>query len=114
MTNEKIKTKESSIDLMMTGQVMKREIKKKGYTVRELQKKLGLSCPQPIYRWLQGRTLPSIDNLYMLSRLLRLTVDDLIVPMQNQAWILQEVCNMKFDVRMWAYFEGISADEKNE
>ena len=34
MTNEKIKTKESSIDLMMTGQVMKREIKKKGYTVR--------------------------------------------------------------------------------
>ena len=43
MTNEKIKTKESSIDLMMTGQVMKREIKKKGYTVRELQKKLGLS-----------------------------------------------------------------------
>ena len=97
MTNEKIKTKESSIDLMMTGQVMKR-----------------LSCPQPIYRWLQGRTLPSIDNLYMLSRLLRLTVDDLIVPMQNQAWILQEACNMKFDVRMWAYFEGISADEKNE
>ena len=62
MTNEKIKTKESSIDLMMTGQVMKREIKKKGYTVRELQKKLGLSCPQPIYRWLQGRTLPSIPR----------------------------------------------------
>ncbi|MDE7184450.1 MAG: helix-turn-helix domain-containing protein [Lachnospiraceae bacterium] len=114
MTNEKIKTKESTIDLIMTGQVVKREIKKQGYTIREIQKKLGLSCPQPIYRWIRGRTLPSVDNLYMLSRILGLTVDDLIVPRQSQAWILQKACNMKFRIRMWAYFEGINADGYDE
>lgn len=114
MTNEKIKTKESTIDLIMTGQVVKREIKKHGYTIREIQKKLGLACPQPIYRWIRGRILPSVDNLYMLSRILGLTVDDLIVPRQSQAWILQEACNMKFSIRMWAYFEGINADEYDE
>lgn len=114
MTNEKIKTKESTIDLVMTGQVMKREIKKHGFTIREIQKKLGLACPQPIYRWIRGLILPSVDNLYMLSRILSMTVDDLIVPKQSQVWILREACNMKFDMRMWAYFEGINADENSE
>ena len=53
----------SSLDMIMTGQILKNNIKKCGYTVREIQKLLNLSCPQPIYRWMRGRTMPSLDNL---------------------------------------------------
>ena len=79
--------------------------------IREMQKKLGLSCPQPIYRWLRGRTLPSIDNLYTLSRILGLTVDDLLVPRQSQVWILQMADNLKIGVRLWAYYGVVNAHE---
>lgn len=36
MTNESIHTKETTIDLIMTGHVMRREIRKCGYTIREM------------------------------------------------------------------------------
>ncbi len=40
-----------SLDMTMTGHVLNLMIKKRGYTVSEIQKELGLSCPQPIYHW---------------------------------------------------------------
>lgn len=55
----------SSLDAIRTGQKIDSAIKQSGYSIRELQEMLGLSCPQPIYRWIRGRTLPSIDNLYI-------------------------------------------------
>ena len=48
-----------SLDMTMTGHVLNLMIKKRGYTVSEIQKELGLSCPQPIYRWINGQTLPT-------------------------------------------------------
>jgi len=48
----------SSLDMIMTGQILKNKIRKCGYTVREIQKLLHLSCPQPIYRWMRGCTMP--------------------------------------------------------
>ena len=48
-------------------------------SVREIQYKLDLCCPQGIYRWLQGKTLPSLANLYMLSQILQVSMEELIV-----------------------------------
>lgn len=70
----------TSLDAVLTGQKINSAIKQGGYSIRELQEMLGLSCPQPIYRWIRGRTLPSIDNLYMLSRILGVHMEDLLVP----------------------------------
>ena len=42
---------------------------KKGTAWKELQEYLGLSCPQGVYQWQAGRSLPSVDNLYAVSRL---------------------------------------------
>lgn len=60
----------ASLDAVRTGQKISMAVKQSGCSVRELQEMLGLSCPQPIYRWFRGRALPSIDHLYMLSRIL--------------------------------------------
>ena len=73
----------ASLDAVQTGRKIENAIKQSGYSIRELQEMLGLSCPQPIYRWIRGCTLPSIDNLYMLSRILKVPMDELLVPSGN-------------------------------
>lgn len=40
---------------------------------------LGLEHPQAIYHWQHGRNLPSVDNLYALSKLWGVPMDKIIV-----------------------------------
>lgn len=68
-----------NIDMQRTGALLKKKIEDAGYTVKELQEKLLLSCPQPIYRWFKGKVLPSINHLYALSQLLHVHMEDLLV-----------------------------------
>lgn len=68
------------IDMKQTGAQLKKKIKKAGYSVKDIQEILMLSCPQPVYRWFNGKVLPSVDHLYVLSRLLRVHMEELLVP----------------------------------
>lgn len=68
-----------AIDLILTGQRIRSVIFGSGYSVKEIQEILNLSCPQPVYRWMHGYMLPSVDNLYMLSRLFDVHMEDLLV-----------------------------------
>lgn len=70
----------TSIDVIQTGKRLKDIIRGNKCTVSELQGLLNLSCPQPIYRWMKGYTLPSIDNLYILSRIFEMHMDEMLVP----------------------------------
>ena len=72
-----------NIDMKKTGILLKETIEKAGYTVKDIQKILHLSCPQSICRWCKGIILPSADHLYVLSRLLKLHMEDLLVPRQE-------------------------------
>ena len=47
-------------------------------TPRDIQEYLGLTCVQTVYRWLEGVNIPSVDNLYALSLLFHVSVDDLL------------------------------------
>lgn len=67
------------IDMKRTGLLLKNKIFSAGYSVKEIQKKLGLSCPQPIYRWFKGLILPSVNHLYALSQLLSVHMEELLV-----------------------------------
>ncbi len=69
----------SNIDMKRTGQILKKRIGDKGYSVGEIQKMLMLSCPQPVYRWLKGQILPSVNHLYMLSQILECHMEELLV-----------------------------------
>lgn len=69
-----------NIDMIKTGILLKEKIFKAGYSVKDIQRELQLSCPQPIYRWFKGQILPSVDHLYILSRLLGVHMEELIVP----------------------------------
>lgn len=69
-----------NIDMKRTGVLLKSKIEQEGYSVKDIQNMLQLSCPQPIYRWYKGTILPSVDHLYVLSRLLKVHMEDLLVP----------------------------------
>ena len=68
-----------SIRLKETGDRIKNLIKARGYTVRDVQGAMGFENPQAIYKWMAGRTLPSLDNLIILSRILHTKMEDRII-----------------------------------
>ena len=68
-----------TINMKKTGEQITRLRKKAGISVSELQEELGFSIPQSIYKWQQGRSLPTLDNLVILAFLLNVTIDDILV-----------------------------------
>lgn len=67
------------INLKATGENIKRLRIEKGFSVKDLQDFFGFSEPQAIYKWQWGKTLPSIDNFFALSRLLDTPIDSILV-----------------------------------
>ena len=67
------------IDLRATGQNIKTLRQSADISVRELQMILGFSNPQAIYKWQNGDSLPSIDNLVILAAVLGVTIDEILV-----------------------------------
>lgn len=68
-----------NIDMERSGKKMKQLITQAGYDVKALQKYLRLSCPQPVYRWFKGQVLPTVDHLFMMSKLLGIHMEDFLV-----------------------------------
>jgi len=67
------------INLRKTGMQIKLFMQVENLSVKELQNHLGLCAPQAIYKWLRGENLPSVDNLFALSKLLGVPIDALLV-----------------------------------
>ncbi len=68
-----------TIDVEATGQNIMRLREEAGLSVRELQIIFGFSTPQAIYKWQNGRAMPTIDNLVMLSVIFGVKMDDIVV-----------------------------------
>ena len=67
------------IDVIATGRNINDLRVRAGLTVRDLQRILGFSNPQAIYKWQNGLSIPSIDNLVILAAVLNASIDDIIV-----------------------------------
>ena len=48
-------------------------------SVRDLQIIFGFATPQAIYKWQNGISMPTVDNLIVLSAVLNVTIDDIVV-----------------------------------
>ena len=68
-----------TVDLVATGKNIEKLRKEAGLSVKELQNIFGFGTPQAIYKWQQGATLPSIDNLVMLAKVFQVHIEDIIV-----------------------------------
>ena len=65
-------------DLMATGRKIKSLMDASGISTRDLQELLGFEYPQAIYAWLNGRNLPTVDNLLALSQIFNVTIDEIV------------------------------------
>lgn len=68
-----------SIQMELTGKRIRELLKKNGYTVRDVQGAMGFTSPQAVYKWLYGQSLPSVDNLVVLSKILHTSIDSILV-----------------------------------
>ena len=66
------------IDSIATGNRIKRLRKEHGLTVRDLQDYFGFDAPQAIYKWQEGKTTPTVDNLIALGKLFGVPVESII------------------------------------
>ena len=73
------------IDLEATGRNITRLRKDKGLSVKDLQEWFGFEVPQAIYKWQHGQCLPTVDNLFALSFLLGVPMNEILVARGEQS-----------------------------
>ena len=73
-----------SIDVAATGRKISELRIRRGHSVRDLQEYFGFDAPQAIYKWQRGQSLPSTDNLYALSYLFEVPMEEILVPLEFQ------------------------------
>lgn len=93
------------IDKRETGINLRRIMDKRGITVKDVQQYLGLGSEQSIYAWLNGRNMPTIDNLYALSELLRVSIDAIV---RGNRVSLKTTRSNARDKRLLAYYVRVT------
>lgn len=66
------------IDKRKTGIHLRRLMEERELTVRDVQQYLELGSVQSVYHWLNGISMPTVDNLYALSELFQLPMDEIV------------------------------------
>ena len=66
------------INMRETGANLRRIMDMRGVTPKDVQEYLGLGCVQSVYRWLDGINVPTVDNLYALSELFQMPMDEIV------------------------------------
>lgn len=78
------------IDLVATGDNIRRLRLERGLTVRDLQSFFGFEEPRAIYKWQRGESLPTVDNLYALGSLFGVPMDQILIPTAQKLHIVGE------------------------
>jgi transcriptional regulator with XRE-family HTH domain len=66
------------IDMVKTGENIRKLREDKNLKVIEVQIFLGLSSPQAIYQWERGVSLPTVDHLCALSHLFEMSMNEIL------------------------------------
>lgn len=96
------------INKQETGVNLRRIMDMRGITPKDVQEYLGLGCVQSVYRWIDGINMPTIDNLYALSELLQVPIDEIV--RGNRAPIVLDIIIKPLDSResrLCAYYEKL-------
>ena len=67
-----------SIQQKETGKRIKELLHHNGYTVKDIQEIMGFENPQAVYKWLSGKSLPSLDNFLILSKVLHTNIEEIL------------------------------------
>jgi len=68
-----------TIDAKATGARIRELRIERGLTIHEVSEYMGFTTDQAVCKWQRGDSLPTVDNLYALSILLRTSMEDILV-----------------------------------
>ncbi len=66
------------ISMKKTGDKIREVCERRGIRAKEIQEYMGFSAVQSVYDWFRGKNMPTVDNLYALSRLLNVSMETLV------------------------------------
>ena len=66
------------IDAKATGERINQLRKERGLKVTDISDYMNFTEPQAVYKWQRGDSLPTIDNLYALSKLFDTPMDNIV------------------------------------
>ena len=93
------------IDRKRTGIRLRRIMDERGLSVKDVQKYLELGSVQSVYHWLNGLSMPTIDNLYALSELFQMPIDDLVCENRDNVFAYKSDSQCE---RISAYYERLN------
>lgn len=76
-----------TIDMAATGENIRKIMKERGVTVRDVQMACGFTTGNTVYKWLHGTAMPTLDSIIVLAHLCNVTIDDIIITTQREAKI---------------------------
>ena len=85
------------IDLRATGERI-RELRKQNHLrVEDIARFMGFESEQAVYKWQRGDSLPTVDNLFALSRLFHTPIENIIIENERGE---RELSSSRF---IWVY-----------
>ena len=93
-----------TINKKSTGINLNKFMVQRGLSVKDVQQYLNLGSVQSVYHWLNGVCLPSVDNLYALSQLFQVPVDDML---RGNRQLLPDNMNQK-SKRLYTYYTRLN------
>lgn len=93
------------IDRKRTGIRLRRIMDERGLSVKDVQQYLELGSVQSVYHWLNGLSMPTIDNLYALSELFQMPIDDLVCGNRDNVFAYKSGSQCE---RISAYYERLN------
>ena len=93
------------IDRKRTGIRLRRIMDERGLSVKDVQQYLELGSVQSVYHWLNGLSMPTIDNLYALSELFQMPIDDLVCGNRDNVFANKSDSQCE---RISAYYERLN------
>lgn len=67
------------LDPVATGRNIDDSRRDRNLSVAALKDALGLSTTNAIYKWFRGDSMPTLDNIVILSSILKVSINDIIV-----------------------------------
>ena len=96
------------INKQETGVNLRRIMDMRGIAPKDVQEYLGLGCVLSVYRWIDGVSMPTIDDLYARSEMLKVPSDAIV--RGNRAPIVPDIIVKPLDSResrLCAYYEKL-------
>lgn len=94
-----------TINKKETGVNLRRIMDMRGVKPKDIQEYLGFGCVQSVYRWLDGVSMPTVDNLYALSKMLQVPMDSIVCGNAGRTKSQMDACLTDQERRVYTYYK---------